>query len=170
ESDGKLRDSMGMFAVTVGRDIERIIEGYRNEGDDYRAILYQTVADRLVEAATEVMHRKVRVELWGYAPDESLSERHVLQQYYKGIRPAIGYPSLPDQSLIFLTDRVLRYSDMGITLTESGAMSPAASTTGLIISHPDSRYFVVGDVDNEQRRLYAERRAMSLDELKRFLP
>lgn len=170
ESDGKLRDSMGMFAVTVGRDIERIIEGYKNEGDDYRAILYQTVADRLVEAATEVMHRKVRVELWGYAPDESLSERHVLQQYYKGIRPAIGYPSLPDQSLIFLTDRVLRYSDMGITLTESGAMSPAASTTGLIISHPDSRYFVVGDVDNEQRRLYAERRAMSLDELKRFLP
>ncbi|WP_290044659.1 methionine synthase [uncultured Muribaculum sp.] len=170
ESDGKLRDNMGMFAVTVGRDIERIIESYKNEGDDYSAILYQTVADRLVEAATEVMHRKVRVELWGYAPDESLSERHVLQQYYKGIRPAIGYPSLPDQSLIFLTDRVLRYYDMGITLTESGAMSPAASTTGLIISHPDSRYFVVGDVDNEQRRLYAERRAMSLDELKRFLP
>ena len=146
------------------------IRRYRDDGDDYKAILMQTVADRLVEAATELMHLTVRRTLWGYAVDEDDNEGNRLRQYYKGIRPAIGYPSLPDQSLVFVADRIIDYAAMGITLTENGAMSPAASTTGLMLSHPDSRYFVTGDIDSRQRDDYMRRRGMSEDDMAKFLP
>ena len=138
-------------------------------GDDYGALLYQSVADRLVEAATEVMHHRVRISVWGYAPDEDATPRIVLRQDYQGIRPAVGYPSLPDQSLVFELDRVLRYAEIGIALTENGAMSPAASTTGLLFAHRLSRYFVVGALSDEQKRDYASRRGLSPDVSAKYL-
>ena len=120
-------DWIGIFAVTAGQKIQGIIDRYKSDADDYNAILYQSLADRLAEAATEIMHDKVRDELWGHQG--------------KGIRPAIGYPSLPDQRLVFLADKVLDYNTLGITLTENGALFPQASTTGYIFAHPQARYF-----------------------------
>lgn len=171
-SDGSLLDHIGLFAVTVGPDIQAIINRRKEIGDDYGALLYQSVADRLVEAATELMHKRVRRELWGYAADgtEDDNPRNLLRQYYQGIRPAIGYPSLPDQSLIFDADKSLHYSELGIALTENGAMSPPASTTGFIFAHPDSRYFYLGDVGDDQRDDYAARRGLSRSGIDRFLP
>ncbi|MCM1093674.1 MAG: methionine synthase [Lachnospiraceae bacterium] len=162
-------DWIGLFAVTSGKKIEDIISGFKSEGDDYKAILYQTVADRLVEAATELMHLQVRRSLWGYAGNEEDNLRNLLRQYYQGIRPAVGYPSMPDQSLIFELDKVLDYASVGITLTEHGAMAPAASTTGLIISHPDSRYFMLGEIGEDQLEDYARRRGMMVDDLRAYL-
>ena len=101
----------------------------RDNGDEFKALLYQSLADRLAEAATEFTYRKVRNQLWGFNA--------------KGIRPAIGFPSLPDQRLVFLADKVLNYSEVGITLTENGALYPTASTTGYIIAHPNARYFSI---------------------------
>ena len=167
--DERFPDWIGVFAVTVGEEIENKIRSVKATGDDYRMILYQTVADRLPEATTELLHRKVRRELWGYAVNEPENPDNLLVQYYEGIRPAIGYPSLPDQSLIFVTDTIIDYASMGIMITENGAMSPASSTTGLMLSHPDSRYFIVGDIDETQREDYAVRRGVPVDELRRFL-
>ena len=127
--DGVLNDWIGIFAVTVGNEIQQIIEKHHNNDDEYKALLYQSLADRLAEASTELIYRKVREEIWGFDA--------------KGIRPAIGFPSLPDQRLVFLADKVLNYAELGITLTENGALYPSASTTGYIISHPQARYFNV---------------------------
>ncbi len=162
-------DYAGMFAVTTGGAMADAISRRKELGDDYGALLYQSVADRLVEAATEVMHHRVRISVWGYAPDEDATPRIVLRQDYQGIRPAVGYPSLPDQSLVFELDRVLRYAEIGIALTENGAMSPAASTTGLLFAHRLSRYFVVGALSDEQKRDYASRRGLSPDVSAKYL-
>lgn len=163
-------DWLGVFAVTSGHDIESIIDRYKADGDDYRAILYQTVADRLVEAASELVHLRVRRELWGYAKDEDDNPRNLLRQYYQGIRPAVGYPSMPDQSLIFELDKLIDFPSVGITLTEHGAMKPAASTSGLMISHPESRYFLLGDIGDDQLVDYAGRRGIEPSKLKKFIP
>ena len=112
----------------------------------------------------------MRTTLWGYAPDEAMPKGALADNSYRGIRPAFGYPSLPDQSLIFIADKVLDYASMGITLTENGAMHPAASTSGLLFSHPESRYFVVGHVDAVRLSDYASRRGLAPAELSRFLP
>lgn len=143
KTNDELEDWIGLFAVTTGKKLQRVIDRYKSTGDDYNAILYQSIADRLAEAATEIMHRHVRLNLWGYATDEDDNPHNLLRQYYKGIRPAIGYPSLPDQSLVFLADKVLRYAELDILLTENGALYPTASTTGYIIAHPQSRYFTI---------------------------
>ena len=113
----------------MGNEIQQIIEKHHNNDDEYKALLYQSLADRLAEASTELIYRKVREEIWGFDA--------------KGIRPAIGFPSLPDQRLVFLANQVLNYEDLGITLTENGAVDPSASTPGYIISHPPARYFNV---------------------------
>lgn len=141
--DSEKKDWIGLFVVTIGEKIRGLIDQYKNEDDCYNVILYQSIADRLVEAATEILHRKVRREFWGYAINESENDENKLHQYYKGIRPAIGYPSLPDQSLVFLADKVLNYEQLGITMTENGALNPSATTTGYMIAHPDSHYFVI---------------------------
>ncbi len=143
DADGVLNDWIGLFAVTTGKAIESIIARAKAGEDDYKAILYQSIADRLAEAATEIAHKHVRQVLWGYETEPQENPDNLLRQYYRGIRPAIGYPSLPDQSLVFLADKVLNYSDLGISLTENGAMQPVASTTGYIFAHPDSRYFTI---------------------------
>ncbi len=164
------KDWLGLFAVTIGEPINNIVKQWQTDGDDYKALLYQSLADRLVEAATEVVHRVVRRELWAYAQDESENPGNRLLQYYQGIRPAIGYPSLSDQSLIFETDKILHYADMGIVITEHGAMNPSSSTTGLMFAHPYSRYFVLGPIGNDQLIDYARRRNVEVEDIIKFLP
>ena len=159
-------DFVGVFAVTVGQGINDMIA---ESDDEYRAMLLQTLADRLVEAATEYIHKRVRTELWGYVADEEENTGNLLRQYYQGIRPAVGYPSLPDQSVIFQLDRLLDLSEIGVSLTENGAMSPASSICGLMLSHPESRYFVIGEIGDDQRTDYAHRKGFTPEELKKFL-
>lgn len=123
--------------------------------DPYKHLLVQTLSDRLAEAATEKMHEYVRKEAWGYAKDESLSMSDLLVEKYQGIRPAVGYPSLPDQSINFLLDELLDMKQIGITLTENGAMYPHASVCGLMFAHPASEYFSVGKIGEDQLEDYA---------------
>lgn len=162
-------DHMGLFAVTPDDTMRSFIERAK-AADTFTALLAQSVSDRLVEAATEIMHHKVRKILWGYAPLESEEPRRLLRAEYQGIRPAVGYPSLPDQSLVFVLDDVLRYSEMGIKLTPNGAMEPTSTTTGLIIAHPESRYFLIGRLSPEARQAYSLRRGFTPDEAARFMP
>ncbi len=129
DNDDKLNDWIGAFAVTCGIEFQQIINKWRDAGEEYKSLLYQSLADRLAEASTEILYRKVRKSLWGFEA--------------KGIRPAIGFPSLPDQRLVFLADKVLNYDELGISLTENGALYPSASTTGYILSHPKARYFII---------------------------
>ena len=166
-----IADYIGTFAVTIDKKIQQMIDDAKNVGDEYEAIMLQTVADRIVEASAEIMHRRVRTELWGYADasTENGNPENVLRQNYQGIRPAVGYPSLPDQSVIFDIDRLMPLTDIGISLTENGAMSPASSVSGLIFSHPESHYFMVGPVGDDQRCDYALRRHVSVEELKKWL-
>lgn len=161
-------DWLGLFAVTLGERLKTHISAIR-DSDDYNALLAQSISDRLVEAATERMHYIVRTRLWGYNPDEPDEPRRLLRAEYPGIRPAIGFPSLPDQSVIFITDKLLHYHEIGITVTENGAMSPASSTTGLIFAHPDSKYFVLGHIADDQRDDYSKRRGLNTD-ISKFLP
>ena len=164
-------DYIGTFAVTIGKEALSLIDEARDAGDDYAALLLQTLADRIVEASTEVLHRRIRHEFWGYAsPDEEPENpQNMLRQNYRGIRPAVGYPSLPDQSVIFDIDRLMPLSEIGITLTENGAMSPASSVCGLVLAHPGSHYFMVGAIGDDQRTDYASRRHITVEELKRWL-
>lgn len=127
DATGALCDWIGLFAVTAGVKLQKMIEDFKSTCDDYNAILYHTIADRLAEAATEIMHQRVKTDLWGFNSE--------------GIRPAIGYPSLPDQKLVFVADEVLNYGQLGIKLTENGAMWPTASTSGVIFHHPKAKYF-----------------------------
>ena len=157
-------DHVGVFATSVTES--------NTEGDDpYKKMLSQTLADRLSEAAASCLHSHVRTlkELWGYSPDEKFTPQELNSEPYSGIRPAIGYPSLPDQSVIFIIDKLLDLSSIGITLTPNGAMHPHASVCGLMFAHPASRYFSVGKISNEQLADYASRRGMKIEEIKKFL-
>ena len=168
ESEGR-EDYAGVFAVTSGKGVEALRCQYENEEDSYNLMLLQTLSDRLAEASAEYLHEKVRKEFWGYTPDENLSVKDMYKAHYQGIRPAFGYPSLPDQGLIFKLDKMLSISDIGITLTENGAMSPTSSVAGLYFSHPESTYFMIGQVSEEQLNDYAVRRGEPADDLRRFL-
>lgn len=158
------RDQIGLFCATVDEALE---ESYPD--DHYRHMLCQTLADRLAEATAERMHEEVRRHLWGYAPEEHLSVEDMLHEHYQGRRPAVGYPSLPDQSLNFLIDDILQMQQVGIRLTESGAMRPHASTSGLILAHPATRHFMVGQISDEQLQDYARRRGLTTDQARVFL-
>lgn len=162
-SSGKA-DTIGLFASSISEDTE----GYYKD-DPYKYLLAQTLTDRLAEAATEKMHEYVRKVAWGYAPDESLSIPDLLVEKYQGIRPAVGYPSLPDQSVNFLLDELLDMKQIGITLTENGAMHPHASVCGIMMAHPQSHYFAVGKIGEDQLEDYARRRGKSVEEMRKFL-
>lgn len=136
-------DYVGAFAVTVSPSFVKEIEEAKASTDTYRALMLQGIADRLAEATSEWLHRETRRSLWGYAPDEQLSMDDLARAAYQGIRPAVGYPSLPDQQLIFPLSKLLNFTALGITLTENGAMYPQSSTCGLYISNPHARYFAV---------------------------
>ena len=161
-------DYIGAFAVTVHTEEE--IKRLDAEGDSYGSLLMQTVSHRVAEAAAEWLHRHVRRELWGYAkeePDMSLEELY--EGKYQGIRPAMGYPSMPDQTLNLALDRLLHMSEIGIELTENGAMHPSASVSGLYISHPASRYFLLGTIGEDQLADYALRRNLPLSTVHKIL-
>ena len=159
-----ITDIVGLFASSISEETEGL---YKN--DPYKHLLIQTLTDRLAEAATEKMHEYVRKEAWGYAPDESLSIPDLLVEKYQGIRPAVGYPSLPDQSVNFILDDLLDMKQIGITLTENGAMHPHASVCGIMLAHPASRYFAVGKIGEDQLENYARRRGMPVKEMRKFL-
>ena len=159
-----IADTIGLFASSISAESE----GYYQD-DPYKHLLVQTLTDRLAEAATEKMHEYVRKTAWGYAPDESLSILDLLAEKFQGIRPAVGYPSLPDQSVNFILDKLLNMKQIGITLTENGAMYPHSSVCGLMFSHPRSHYFAVGKIGEDQLEDYARRRGKPIDEMRKFL-
>ena len=132
-------------------------------------MLSQTLCDRLAEATTELMHLQVRRTYWGYASNEDLPIEDLLVGKYQGIRPAIGYPSLPDTSVNFLLDSLLHMARIGISLTETGMMRPHASVSGLMIAHPMARYFELGPIGEDQLRDYARRRGLPEKTVRRFL-
>jgi 5-methyltetrahydrofolate--homocysteine methyltransferase len=163
-------DYIGGFAVTTGHGERERVDTFKRNHDDYNAILLQTLTDRLAEAFAERLHERVRTEFWGYAPEERLTPEQLLAEAYQGIRPAPGYPSQPDHTekaqLFALLDAPWR---AGIELTESFAMSPGASVSGLYFSHPESRYFSVGKLDRDQVEDYARRKGIPLEECERWL-
>ena len=168
ESSAK-KDWIALFTVTAGYGADRDIEQYENSGDQYNALLMKSLLDRLAEAATEWLHAKVRRELWGYAVDEDIAVKEMLAAKYQGIRPAVGYPSLPDQSANFLLHSLLVTEEIAVSLTENGVMYPTASVSGLMLAHPDSRYFAVGKIGTDQLSDYSRRKGKSSDEIRKFL-
>jgi 5-methyltetrahydrofolate--homocysteine methyltransferase len=167
-SEGRT-DYVGAFAVTVGAGLEPLTEQFEKEGDSYRQLLLRTITDRLAEACAEYLHEKVRREYWGYAAGEDLSLPELFKAKYQGIRPAVGYPSLPDQRLIFTLDKLLHLDRINVRLTENGAMSPTATIAGFYFAHPQARYFMIGRITDEQFLDYAARRQESPDIIRKFL-
>ncbi|MDA3883526.1 MAG: methionine synthase [Bacteroidales bacterium] len=169
--DSEKIDYIGLFAVTAGVGVDALAERYARNNDDYNAIMIKVLADRLAEAYTEFLHHNVRTDLWGFAPDEQLTNTEMLKEKYQGIRPAYGYPSCPDHSeketLFSLLDVE---ENIGITLTESYMMQPTAAVSGLIFAHPESHYFGVGKINKDQLENYAQRKGMSVDEIKKNIP
>ena len=159
-------DNIGLFATTIDNNF-----GKEYNDDTYQFLLAQTLADRLAEATASLLHKQVRTqqELWGYSQHEELTIKELLQEKNQGIRPAVGYPSLPDQSIIFTLDKLLHLNDIGITLTPNGAMTPHASVCGMMFSHPQAHYFAVGKIDKVQLADYAQRRGTSITELQKYL-
>ena len=155
---------IGLFATSVDIGMETDFDA-----DPYQKMMAQLLADRLAEAAAERMHEQVRKEFWGYAKDEHLTISEMLIEKFQGIRPAVGYPSLPDASLNFLIDDLLNMKQIGIRLTESGAMKPHASVSGLMFSHPQARYFNVGKIGEDQLQDYACRRGLPIEVCRKFL-
>lgn len=159
-----VKDKVGVFATTVDIGLETDFDG-----DEYMKMMVQLLADRLAEAAAERMHEQVRKTYWGYAPDEHLTMEELHSERFVGIRPAVGYPSLPDTSVNFVLADMLGIKDIGIRLTVSGAMKPHASVSGLMISHPEARYFQIGCIGEDQLRDYARRRGIPVEMMRRFL-
>jgi 5-methyltetrahydrofolate--homocysteine methyltransferase len=159
---------VGAFAVTAGLGAQDLVKRFEQARDYYSAIMVKALADRLAEAFAECLHQRVRRE-WGYGADENLSNQDLIAEKYRGIRPAVGYPAWPDHTEKQPLFDLLRAPEVGITLTESSAMSPAASVCGLYLAHPLSRYFDVGRIDRVQARDYARRRGLGLEEMERWL-
>jgi len=165
-----LADYIGAFAVTAGIGEEEAIGKYVKPHDDYTRIMLKALADRLAEAFAERMHERVRRELWGYAPDERLTNEELIAEKYRGIRPAPGYPAQPDHTEKGTLFKLLNATEAtGIQLTESYAMWPGAAVCGLYFSHPESHYFGVGKVERDQVEDYARRKGWSVEEAERWL-
>ncbi|WBA18200.1 methionine synthase [Salinivibrio kushneri] len=165
-----LPDWIGAFAVTGGIGEYALAEEYKAKGDDYNAIMIQAVADRLAEAFAEYLHQQIRITLWGYAPDETLDNDALIREQYQGIRPAPGYAACPEHSEKGKIWQLLSVeAHTGMTLTESYAMWPGASVSGWYFSHPESRYFAVAKIQNDQRDSYAARKGWSSEEAEKWL-
>ncbi|MDQ0017758.1 5-methyltetrahydrofolate--homocysteine methyltransferase [Variovorax boronicumulans] len=167
--DSGLKDYVGVFAVTAGLGVEKKEKYFIDDLDDYSAIMLKALADRLAEAFAESLHHRARTDLWGYAPDEGLSNEDMIAEKYRGIRPAPGYPACPDHSVKRPMFDLLNCADIGMTLTESLAMMPAASVSGFYLSHPDATYFNVGKIGHDQLQDQAARRKESESDLERLL-
>ena len=163
-------DYIGSFAVTAGIGIEKWVAKFEKEHDDYQAILLKALADRLAEALAERMHERVRKEFWGYASDENLENDALISENYQGIRPAPGYPACPEHTEKRTLWQLLEVEkNISIQLTESCVMYPAASVSGWYFSHPESKYFGLGQISKDQIEDYAERKGMSIEETERWL-
>ena len=167
--DSGVPDYIGAFAVTAGLGIEKRLEIFEKQHDDYQSIMLKALADRLAEAFTELLHARVRREFWGYAKDEGLSNVDMIGEKYRGIRPAPGYPACPDHLEKGPLFKLLNAGQAGIELTESYAMFPASSVSGFYFSHLESRYFAVGKTDRDQVADYARRKSMPVAEIERWL-
>jgi 5-methyltetrahydrofolate--homocysteine methyltransferase len=165
--DSLVPDYIGMFAVTAGIGAEALAKQFEAEHDDYNAILVKALADRLAEAFAEYLHAQARKD-WGYEK-ETPSNEELVAEKYRGIRPAYGYPACPDHSEKFKLFDLLDARKMGINLTESGAMTPAASVSGLYFSHPEAKYFNVGRINRDQLEDYARRKGEALEVTERWL-
>jgi 5-methyltetrahydrofolate--homocysteine methyltransferase len=169
-AESGVADYVGAFAVTAGIGIDERVAHFEKAHDDYNAILLKALADRLAEALAEYLHERVRLEHWGYAPDERLGNEDLIAERYRGIRPAPGYPACPDH-----TEKAKLWSlldvekNIELRLTESYAMHPTAAVSGFYFSHPDARYFSVGKIDRDQLESYAARKGMTVAEAERWL-
>lgn len=159
-----ITDTVGGFATTID---ERMEEEFKE--DDYKHLLIKTLGERLAEAAAEKIHETIRKEVWGYAKDEQLTMKQLLNEDYQGIRPAVGYPSLPDISVSYLLDELIDMKRIGIRLTENGMMQPHASVCGLMFAHPAARYFSVGKIGTDQLEDYATRRGIPVEVIRKYL-
>ncbi len=162
-------DYVGLFAVTAGLGAEKQEKRFIDAHDDYSAILFKALADRLAEAFAECMHHRVRTDLWGYAADEALSNEDLIKEKYQGIRPAPGYPACPDHSAKQDMFRVLQCEDIDMGLTSSLAMTPAASVSGFYLAHPEAKYFNVGRIGDDQVQNLAQRQGVAVKDLERLL-
>ncbi|WP_371877290.1 methionine synthase [Telluria mixta] len=164
-----IADYIGMFAVTAGIGADKIEKRFEAAGDDYSSIMVKALADRLAEAFAEYMHERVRTDLWGYVADEKLSNEALIKEEYVGIRPAPGYPACPEHTVKADVFKTLQADEIGMQLTESFAMYPGAAVSGFYFSHPESKYFVVGKIGQDQLEDMARRRGLAKDELERYL-
>jgi 5-methyltetrahydrofolate--homocysteine methyltransferase len=166
---GGKHDWIGLFAVTAGLGIEKKVAQFEADHDDYQAIMLKALADRLAEAFAERLHQRVRTDLWGYAPDEALSNAQLIAEQYRGIRPAPGYPACPDHSVKRAMFAALQAADIGMGLTDSLAMTPAASVSGFYLAHPEATYFNVGRIGNDQVQAWAAAEGLGVAEAERHL-
>jgi 5-methyltetrahydrofolate--homocysteine methyltransferase len=163
------RDYLGGFAVTAGIGVDELAKHFQAEHDDYNAIMTKALADRFAEAFAEYLHHRARIA-WGYGKEEHLTNEELIRERYRGIRPAPGYPACPDHvEKRTLFTLLAAEENTGITLTESFAMHPGASVSGLYFSHPASRYFAVGKIERDQAIDYARRKGVSLSEIEKWL-
>jgi 5-methyltetrahydrofolate--homocysteine methyltransferase len=167
--DSGVADYVGLFAVTAGIGVDKKEAQFLADLDDYSAIMLKALADRLAEGLAERMHQRVRTDFWGYAADESLSNQELIAEKYRGIRPAPGYPACPDHRVKRDMFRVLQADEIGMQLTDSMAMLPAASVSGFYLAHPASTYFNVGKIGADQAADWAHRSSLAEDEAGRLL-
>jgi 5-methyltetrahydrofolate--homocysteine methyltransferase len=166
---GSAPDYVGLFAVTAGIGVEKKEAAFEAAHDDYSSIMLKALADRFAEAFAEQLHKRVRTELWGYAEGEQFSSEQLIAEQYRGIRPAPGYPACPDHLVKRDMFRVLAGEDIGMALTESMAMTPAASVSGFYLAHPDAAYFNVGKIGDDQLADWAARNGLGIDAARRAL-
>jgi 5-methyltetrahydrofolate--homocysteine methyltransferase len=166
--DASLQDHIGAFACTTGLGVQELVADYEKDHDDYQAIMVKALADRLAEAFAELLHERARRD-WGYGRAENLSKEALIGEQYRGIRPAFGYPACPDHSEKGKLFDLLGATELGIELTESFAMNPAASVSGIYLAHPKSRYFGIGRIGRDQVEAYAKRKGMDVADVERWL-
>ena len=165
-----IHDYMGAFAATAGLGIDEKLAQFEADHDDYQAIMLKALADRLAEALTEWLHKKVRQEIWAYAANEQLDNNALISEEYTGIRPAMGYPASPDHTEKDLLWKLLDVEKQtGIWLTESKAMVPTAAVSGLYFAHPQARYFSIGKINKDQLEDYARRKGMPVETMEKWL-
>jgi 5-methyltetrahydrofolate--homocysteine methyltransferase len=164
-----IEDYIGLFAVTAGLGIDKIEKRFEAENDDYSGIMFKSLADRLAEAFAEYMHERIRTDLWGYAPNENFTIQELIDELYDGVRPAPGYPACPDHTVKADVFNLLQCDEIGMTLTESFAMMPAAAVSGFYFAHKEAKYFSVDKIGNDQLEDMAKRRNLPKEYLERWL-
>jgi 5-methyltetrahydrofolate--homocysteine methyltransferase len=167
--DSGVTDYIGMFAVTAGLGIEKHLKRFEEMHDDFNSIMLKSLADRLAEAFAEYLHARVRTDFWAYAANEKLSNEEMIAEKYQGIRPAPGYPACPDHTVKSEMFKLMQANDIGMELTDSYAMNPAAAVSGFYFAHPEAKYFSVDKIGEDQLSEMASRRGMNKEELARWL-